>query len=109
MKRLIIIILILLIYQVGFSQTFGGGIFGGLSASQLEGDNWGGYNKAGLTFGIYTYTKLNKYVDAQLELKYVQKGRRSNSDDHPGRGIKQSRAGADRSPRKSLLLARFDL
>ena len=62
-----------------FSQTFGGGAIAGLSASQLDGDNWGGYHKAGLTFGVYTYTKLNKFIDAQLEIRYVQKGSNSNS------------------------------
>jgi len=63
------------------AQTFGGGVLAGLSASQLDGDQWGGYNKAGLSFGIYTNAKLNKYIDAQLELKYIQKGSRSDEKD----------------------------
>ncbi|MBU8893252.1 MAG: PorT family protein [Bacteroidales bacterium] len=64
-----------------YSQTFGGGAMAGLSTSQLDGDNWGGYAKAGLTFGIYTNTKINKYIDAQLELRYVQKGSKSDNKD----------------------------
>jgi len=64
------------------SQTFGGGILGGLSASQVDGDNWGGYHKAGLCFGVYTNAKLNDYIDAQLELRYVQKGSNSNSKEN---------------------------
>ncbi len=64
-----------------FSQTFGGGILGGLSASQLDGDNWDGYHKAGLSFGVYTNAKLNKHIDAQLEIRYVQKGSKSDNED----------------------------
>ena len=81
MKKTLFSLIILMISQIGFTQIFGGGIFGGLSASQLDGDNWGGYHKAGLSFGIYTNTKINKYVDAQMELKYVQKGSKSDSED----------------------------
>jgi len=64
------------------SQTFGGGVLAGLSASQVDGDNWGGYHKAGLCFGVYTNAKLNDYIDAQLELRYVQKGSNSNSKEN---------------------------
>jgi hypothetical protein len=81
MKKYLFIFYILLISQIGVAQTFGGGLFAGLSASQLDGDNWGGYHKAGLSFGIYTNVMLTKYVDAQLELKYIQKGSKSNSED----------------------------
>ncbi|NOQ27544.1 MAG: outer membrane beta-barrel protein [Bacteroidales bacterium] len=81
MKRALLILIILLTSQFGFTQTFGGGIFAGLSASQLDGDNWGGYHKAGLSFGIYTNVMLNKYIDAQMELKYIQKGSSSNSEE----------------------------
>jgi opacity protein-like surface antigen len=82
MKQLILLISIVLLSASSlFAQTFGGGVIAGLSASQLDGDNWGGYNKAGLTIGIYTNTKLNKYIEAQLELRYVQKGSKSKGDD----------------------------
>jgi len=64
------------------SQTFGGGVLAGLSASQVDGDNWGGYHKAGLCFGVYTNAQLNDYIDAQLELRYVQKGSNSNSKEN---------------------------
>ncbi|MDA3954622.1 MAG: porin family protein [Bacteroidales bacterium] len=81
MKKYLFILYIFLISQIGFAQTFGGGIFAGLSASQLDGDLSGGYNKAGLSFGIYTNVMLNKYIDAQLELKYIQKGSNNKSED----------------------------
>ena len=81
MKKYFQIIVFVFFSSSLFSQTFGGGVLAGLSASQLDGDNWGGYHKAGFTFGAYTYTKLNKYIDAQLEIRYVQKGSNSNSEE----------------------------
>lgn len=80
MKKGLLLTLILLSSFSLFAQTFGGGVFAGLSASQLDGDNWGGYHKAGLSFGAYTNVMLNKYIDAQVELKYVQKGSSSTSE-----------------------------
>lgn len=80
MKRILVILSALCLSQVAFAQMFGGGVFAGLSASQLDGDNWGGYHKAGLSFGLYTNVRLNKYVDAQMELKYIQKGSKSDED-----------------------------
>lgn len=81
MKKIFSILIILLISQIGFAQTFGGGVFGGLSASQLDGDRSEGYHKAGLSFGIYTNAKINKYINAQLELRYVQKGSKAVNED----------------------------
>ncbi|MFP4024394.1 MAG: outer membrane beta-barrel protein [Thiohalospira sp.] len=63
------------------AQTFGGGFLAGASFSQLDGDSWGGYHKIGITAGAYTFTQLNKYVKAQLELRYTEKGSKSNSKD----------------------------
>lgn len=80
--RFIVLIILSFTFSNLFSQTFGGGFFGGLSASQLDGDNWGGYHKAGLTFGTYTNIILNQFVDAQLEIRYVQKGSSSNSEEN---------------------------
>ena len=81
MKRIFLtIILFVTIIPFVYSQAFNGGIIAGLSATQLDGDNWGGYHKAGLCFGVFTNTQLNRYVDAQLELRYVQKGSNSNSE-----------------------------
>jgi len=81
MKRTFFILALIFLSKLVLSQTFGGGVFAGLNASQLDGDQWGGYSKAGVAFGIYTNAKLNKYIDAQLELKYSQKGSKSDSKD----------------------------
>lgn len=78
-KRGIITLLITFSANIILAQTFGGGVFAGLTASQLDGDQWGGYHKAGMALGIYTNAQINSYVDAQMELKYIQKGSRSDS------------------------------
>jgi len=82
MKKTFIILSFLFLTHFSFSQTFGGGVFAGLSASQLDGDKSSGYHKAGLSFGIYTNAKLNDYIDAQMELKYVQKGSKWEEDNN---------------------------
>jgi opacity protein-like surface antigen len=82
MNKYLITFLLIIFSANLYSQTFGGGVMAGLSASQLDGDRSGGYNKAGLNFGIYTNTALNNYIDAQLELRYVQKGSKSNTKDN---------------------------
>ncbi len=81
MKNIILIILFVFGANLLLAQTFGGGVFAGLSASQLDGDKSGGYHKAGLSFGMYTNARLNKYIDAQLELKYIQKGSKWEEND----------------------------
>ena len=63
------------------AQTFGGGFLAGASLSQLDGDSHSGYHKVGITAGAYTYTQLTKYVKAQLELRYTEKGSKTSSDD----------------------------
>ncbi|MEA3318342.1 MAG: porin family protein [Bacteroidota bacterium] len=78
MKKVLIVAFIL-ISNLSFSQKFGGGILGGMAVSQLDGDSWGGYHKAGLYFGVFTNAKLNKKFWTQLELAYIQKGSKSNS------------------------------
>jgi len=77
-KRLLIIVFVVISNSI-FAQKFGGGIFSGLTMSQLDGDSWGGYHKAGINLGVYTNTEINEKLSAQLELLYIQKGSKSNS------------------------------
>ena len=79
MRKYYLVLVFTFLYPVLFAQTFGGGFLAGLSMSQLDGDAWGGFNKAGLAGGIYTYTTISNRVDVQLELRYVQKGSHSES------------------------------
>jgi len=56
------------------AQTFTGGALLGMNASQVDGDNYAGYNKFGLMGGAFVYASLSKKFDVQLEIKYMGKG-----------------------------------
>jgi hypothetical protein len=72
-KFLLSVILIILSASL-FSQDFEGGFFGGLTASQIDGDLFSGYNKAGITAGVYTTRKISSAINWKLEIRYIQKG-----------------------------------
>ena len=63
-----------------FSQRFEGGVIAGLSATQVDGDTFSGYNKPGLVAGGYVQTNLSRNLFAGFELKFAQKGSRKNPD-----------------------------
>jgi hypothetical protein len=56
------------------AQNFGGGLILGLSASQVSGDNLGGFNKAGLLAGGFIDLQLSKTLKGQMEMTFIQKG-----------------------------------
>jgi len=63
-----------------YAQVFKGGASIGLLATQVDGDDLGGYHKPGLFLGIFANVpfKENK-MKIQLEIDYAQKGSRSQS------------------------------
>ncbi|PLX14212.1 MAG: hypothetical protein C0598_01860 [Marinilabiliales bacterium] len=82
MKKTTVFIFLILFIGIGssFSQQFHGGITAGLSASQVAGDSYSGYNKAGLFFGGYVSLDITEKSMLQMELTYFQKGSRVNPD-----------------------------
>ncbi|MES2702238.1 MAG: porin family protein [Bacteroidota bacterium] len=58
-------------------STFYGGVIGGVNFSQIDGDNFAGYNKVGFNVGAIVYTKFDEHIAASLEILYSQKGSRS--------------------------------
>lgn len=56
------------------AQNFGGGIILGLSASQVGGDDLGGFNKAGLLVGAFANTSISELLSFQMEMTFIQKG-----------------------------------
>jgi len=63
------------------AQPFSGGFFAGLTASQVDGDNYSGFDKAGLTAGGYVSRSINPSVQWKAELRYAQKGAYHKPDD----------------------------
>jgi len=85
MKRFVLMVLLTSGSLAGLSQTFHGGLVFGFTASQVDGDSYAGFDKAGLQGGVFVNTALTSYLDAQLEIKYTGRGARNPaSEDNTG-------------------------
>jgi len=73
MRKIILLFIIILPLSLS-AQRFHGGLVGGFNVSQIDGDNWAGYNKAGLVAGAFVFTDLSEKWTAQLEIRYSSKG-----------------------------------
>lgn len=82
MKKFLYIFILLLVFSGlnTFAQNFHGGVTAGLVASQVAGDTYSGFNKAGVFVGGYVYLDLSERSALQMELTYYQKGSRANPD-----------------------------
>jgi hypothetical protein len=68
------------------AQNFGGGVILGLSASQVGGDDLGGFNKAGLLTGVFANKTISPLLSFQMEMTFIQKGSNNpnmNKPEHP--------------------------
>ena len=75
------LLLVLFLCITARSQAFFGGIaFGGVT-SQIDGDHNNGFHKAGFTAGVFAGLELTELIEAQFEIKYIQKGSRSDAED----------------------------
>ncbi len=81
MKKSFLLFLILFSTQLIYAQRFGGGFYGGMAGSQVDGDSYGGYHKVTPVLGAYTNTSLTDKIDLQLELNYLEKGSKAGSND----------------------------
>ncbi len=73
--------IVIIIFYVGLTasgQLFHGGIIAGLAGTQVAGDNYSGYNKAGLFAGGFVSLDVGQKSAFQMELTYFQKGSREN-------------------------------
>lgn len=62
------------------AQIFKGGVHAGLVGSQVAGDLFSGYNKAGISAGGWVSLQFSVHHELQMELSYIQKGSRENPD-----------------------------
>jgi len=69
-----------------FAQQFKVGFIGGISTSQVDGDTYSGYNKAGFQAGGFVIKNIssNNKWSAAFEITYIQKG--SRKIPHPDKG-----------------------
>lgn len=78
MKHYIALSIILLFATLARAQPFSGGFKTGLTATQVAGDTYGGYNKAGLQAGFFVRLEVSEQWFLNMELAFVQKGSRFN-------------------------------
>ncbi len=55
-------------------QTLSSGFLSGLVVSQVDGDPYKGYYKAGFTGGVFLKKRTSRTLSLQAEIKYIQKG-----------------------------------
>jgi hypothetical protein len=74
MRHLLLLFLFICAIQVAWAQKFNSGLQFGLNTSQITGDNLAGYNKAGLTAGIWVNRQITERMSIWMELSYLPKG-----------------------------------
>ncbi|NOU45859.1 MAG: PorT family protein [Bacteroidales bacterium] len=78
MKHFFILLCIVFASLPMKAQQFNGGIMAGLVSSQVAGDTYAGFNKAGFAVGFFVGLDLNKSTTIGMELHFIQKGSRYN-------------------------------
>jgi opacity protein-like surface antigen len=78
MKRLCIIFFLNILTLSIAAQPFAGGFKAGLAATQVAGDTYGGYNKAGINAGFFVNLEMSDKWYINMELAFIQKGSRFN-------------------------------
>ncbi len=61
------------------AQNINAQLIGGITASQVDGDNSGGFNKFGFVVGGTTYFPISERIDLQQEICYYMRGSRNSS------------------------------
>ncbi|NPA68727.1 MAG: PorT family protein [Chlorobi bacterium] len=75
MKKTLIFIAFVVFYISSFAQKdFSGGFLFGIVASQVDGDEQAGYNKAGLSAGVYVTRPFSDITSFKIETYYAGKG-----------------------------------
>lgn len=74
MKKFVVLILLSFLPIFVFSQNFNGGVLAGMSATQFDGDGYGGYHRAGIIGGVWVDYGFTQMITVRTELKFIQKG-----------------------------------
>lgn len=78
---LILTVAALLVFHYNaFAQRFNGGVMAGLAGTQVAGDTYSGFNKAGIFAGGFVNLNISPRSSFQMELEFFQKGSRKNPD-----------------------------
>ena len=74
MNRSIFLLILLTLSGFAFPQNFDGGLLAGITATQVDGDGYGGYDRVGLVAGVWVSRPINNDFAVRTELKFIQKG-----------------------------------
>ena len=77
------------------NRTFYGGLILGMNLTQIDGDNFAGYRRAGLNAGGVVYIKLQEHVAGSVEVLFSQKGSRATYAQPIGPGQYITKYGVD--------------
>lgn len=84
LNKLLTVACLLLGSAATFAQDFYAGPVIGASFTQVDGDTYSGYQKAGLVLGGFVGRPINENWKAQLDILYIQKGCRKRPDIESG-------------------------
>jgi len=76
MKKNLLILALILIVVKASAQEFRAGPLLGTSFSQVDGDNFSGFNKVGITLGAFVTRSISDKWELQFDISYIQKGSR---------------------------------
>ncbi|HOW31903.1 MAG TPA: outer membrane beta-barrel protein [Bacteroidales bacterium] len=79
-KLQVLLFLVLICTPAAKAQQFSGGIAAGVVGSQVAGDTYSGFDKAGIYAAGWVNLPVKERSAWQMELGYVQKGSRRNPD-----------------------------
>ena len=89
--RKVVLLMLIWLPLMGFTQKFNGGILAGGLVSQVDGDQDAGYHKFGYLGGAFVSLKVSDRSSFQLEMEYIQKGARRNADSLTNTGASLTR------------------
>tara|TARA_R110000868_G_scaffold411552_1_gene705253 strand:- start:106 stop:729 length:624 start_codon:yes stop_codon:yes gene_type:complete len=79
MKKIYLLILFLISFNFfSLSQNINVGVIAGINATQVAGDGYSGFNKAGVNIGGFAEFDISEKLNFQFEILYSQKGSRRN-------------------------------
>ncbi len=77
LRKIFSTFIFILVFTVAVqAQNFKGGILGGFVSTQVDGDQYGGYNKSSISFGAFVNRRINQDIGLQMEIRYTRKGAR---------------------------------
>src|SRR5438132_3331012 len=75
-RKLFFTSLFIIFFQLLYAQRFHAGVTGGISTTQVAGDQLSGFNKAGVIAGGFVNSSLSEKTSLQMEIIFIQKGSR---------------------------------